>query len=148
MQEVCKFVYIEMSYTETSSTKSKNTNVSLEERYTTNDMALLKKSIAELTKKQDYKTLNKLFRRNPNTSKFDTRTLNEYVPQDNKRFTKRNCKLCNVSRAVPRKQEAPQNEEQSEYTYKARIYDPNAKSFFYINKFHQPYASRIRARYF
>ncbi len=58
VQEVCKFVYIEMSYTETSSTKSKNTNVILEELYTTNDMALLKKSIAELSKKQDYKTLN------------------------------------------------------------------------------------------
>ena len=124
---MCKFVYIEMS---------KNTNVSLEELYTTDDLTLLKKSIAELTAKKDYKTLNTLFRRNPNTSKFDTRTLNEDVPQKNKRFTKRNGKLCNVSRTVPQKQEnTPQSDK-----YEAHLYDPNNGSYGYI--------SRIRSRYY
>ena len=55
--------------------------MSLEELYTTNDMKLLKKAIVKLTAKKDYKTLNALFRRNPNVSKFDTRTLNEDIPQ-------------------------------------------------------------------
>ena len=84
--------------------KSKNTTQpNLEELYTTNDLILLKRSIAELTAKQEYKTLNNLFRRNPNASKFDTRTLNEDIQQETKRFTKRNGKLCKVSRTVPRK---------------------------------------------
>ena len=124
-----------MSYTEAS--KSKNTNVSLEELYTTNDMALLKKSIAELTKKQDYKTLNTLFRRNPNASKFDTRSLNEDIPQDNKRFTKRNGKLCNVSRTVSRtsKQASPPQSD----AHEARLYNPNNGSYGYL--------PRIRSRY-
>ena len=71
MRYLCKFNSIEMS-------KNKNpTQPTLEELYTTNDLVLLKRAIAELTTKQDYKTLNTLFRRNPNASKFDTRTLNE-----------------------------------------------------------------------
>ena len=138
MQEVCKFNYIEMS---------KSKQASLEELYTTDDLTLIKKSIAELTKKQDYKTLNTLFRRNPNASKFDTRALNEDIPQENKRFTKRNGKLCNVARTVPRK---PQNDEDDADTYRARYYDPNTKSFGYVNKFHDPSytGSRIRSRYY
>ena len=122
-------------------------NVSLEELYTTDNMDLLKKSIAELTAKKDYKTLNTLFRRNPNASKFDTRSLNEDIPQKNKRFTKRNGKLCNVSRTVPRKSTEP--EEIETYTYKSRYYDPHTKSFKYIDKPIEPYASasRIRTRY-
>ena len=52
---------------------SKSKNVSLEELYNTNSMVLLKKSIAELTAKQDYKNLNTLFQSNPNANKFDTR---------------------------------------------------------------------------
>ena len=76
-----------MSFSETSSSKSKSKQPSLEELYTTNDLTLLKKSMAELTAKQDYKTLNTLFRRNPNASKFDSRTLNEDIPQETKQFT-------------------------------------------------------------
>ena len=121
------------------------TEMSLEELYTTNDMKLLKKAIIELTAKEDYKTLNTLFRCNPNVSKFDTRSLNEDIPQENKRFTKRNGKLCNVSKSIPR----TNNEESNtyEYTYKARCYDPNTKSFGYVDK---PIVnvSRIRARYY
>ena len=91
---MCKFNFIEMS-------KSKNTTQSnLEELYTTDDLAVLKRAITELTNKQDYKTLNTLFRLNPNDSKFDTRSPKEDIPQKNKRFTKRNGKPCNVSRKV------------------------------------------------
>ena len=137
---MCEFNYIEMS-------KSKNTTqTSLEELYTTDDLTVLKRAITELTAKRDYKTLNTLFRRNPNASKFDTRELNEDIPQKNKRFTKRNGKLCNVSRTVPRKQN---EEEQNAYTYKSRYYDPNSRSFKYIDKPIESYVStsRIRARY-
>ena len=115
---------------------SKSKQASLEELYTTDDLALIKKSIAELTKKQDYKTLNTLFRRNPNASKFDTRTLNEDIPQENKRFTKRNGKLGNVAKSTPRRQE---NKPQSD-TYEAHLYDPNTGSYGYV--------SRIKARYY
>ena len=103
----------------------------LEELYTTGHLSVLKKAIAELTKKQDYKTLNTLFRRNPNTSKFDTRLLNEDIPQNNKRFRKHNGKLCNVAKLTPRT--TPQSD----------LYDPNMKSF------HDPSytGSRIRSRY-
>ena len=75
VQEMCEFNYLEMSSRETSSTKSKNKNTTqtrLEELYTTDDLTLLKRAIAELTAKRDYKTLKPLFRRNPNASKFDT----------------------------------------------------------------------------
>ena len=89
----------------------------LEELYTTDDMSVLKKAIAELTKKQDYKTLNTLFKRNPNASKFDTRSLNEDILQ-NKRFMKRNWKLCNVAKSKT----------QSD-TYEAHLYDPNSCSY-------------------
>ena len=84
------------------------------------------------TVKEDYKILNTLFRHNPKASKFDTRSLNEDIPQESKRFTKRNGKLCNVSKSTPRKN----NEENDtyEYTYKARYYDPNSKSFGYVDK--------------
>ena len=78
---------------------SKNKNTSqptLEELFKTDDIVLLKRAITELASKQDYKTLNTLFRRNPNASKFDTRTLNEDIPQSTKRFTKRNGKLCST----------------------------------------------------
>ena len=130
---MCEFNYLEMSSRETSSTKSKNkytTQTSLEELYTTDDLTLLKRAIAELTAKRDYKTLNTLFRRNPNASKFDTRSLNEDIP--NKRFTKRNGKLCNVSRAVPRKQN--EEEQNDAYTYKYRYYDINSNLFKYTFK--------------
>ena len=116
---------------------SKSKQASLEELYSTDDLTLIKKSIAELTAKQDYKTLNTLFRRNPNASKFDTRELNEDIPQNNKRFTKRNGKLCNVARVVPRKvkQATPASDK-----YEAQLYDPNTNSYGYV--------SRIRSRYY
>ena len=80
---MCEFNYIEMS-------KSKNTTqTSLEELYTTDDLTVLKRAITELTAKRDYKTLNTLFRRNPNASKFDTRELNEEIPCDVNHFTER-----------------------------------------------------------
>ena len=128
--------------------KTKNTSQpTLEELYATDDLVLLKRAITELTTKQDYKTLNTLFRRNPNASKFDTRTLNEDIPQSTKRFTKRNGKLCNVYRTVSRKSTEP--EESDTYTFKSRYYDPNTKSFKYIDKPIEPYvsASRIRSKY-
>ena len=77
--------------------------MSLEELKITNDMKLLKKAIIELTVKENYKILNTLFRRNPKASKFDTRSFNEDIPQESKRFTKRNGKLCNVSKSTHRK---------------------------------------------
>ena len=114
-----------------------NGQPTLEELYTTDDLSVLKRAITELTTKQDYKTLNTLFRRNPNASKFDSRTLNEDIPQSTKRFTKRNGKLCNVSRTLPRKSTEP--EETDTYTFKSRYYDPNTKSFKYV--------TRIRSKY-
>ena len=141
MGYLCEFNYIEMS-------KNKNTTqTSLEELYTTDDLTVLKRAITELTTKQEYKTLNTLFHRNPNASKFDTRELNEDIPQSTKRFTKRNGKLCNVSRTVPRKQN--EEEQNDTYTYKSRYYNPHTKMFKYIDKPIEPYvsASRIRARY-
>lgn len=78
------------------------TQPTLEKLYTTDDFAVLKRAISELTNKQDYKTLNTRLSRNPNASKFDIRTLNEDIPQEIKRFTKPNGKLCNAARTVPR----------------------------------------------
>ena len=83
-------------------------------------MALLKRTIAELTAKQDYNKLNTFFKRNPNASKLDTRTLKEDVPHDSKRFTKRNGKQCNVP---PKSKQAssPQSDK-----HEAHLYDPNS----------------------
>ena len=108
VREMCKFNFGEMSKNKNTAFAKQtpyNGQIGLDELYTTADLAVLKRAITELTNKQDYKTLNTLFRRNPNASKFDTRTLNEDVPQQYKRFTKRNGKLCNVARTVPRKSE-------------------------------------------
>ena len=127
---------------------TKNTSQpTLEKLYTTDDLALLKRAIAELAAKQDYKTLNTLFCPNPNASRFDTRTFYEDIPQSTKRFTKRNGKLCNISQTIPRKSTEP--EESDTYTFKSRYYDPNTKSFKYIDKPIEPYvsASRIRSKY-
>lgn len=98
---------------------SKNNSVSLEELYSKSDLGVIKREIAELVSKQDYKTLNTLFRCNPNASKLDTRTLNEDIPQDNKRFSKRNGKLCNIAKSVTSKtEELPSN------TYQTHYYNP------------------------
>lgn len=58
-----------------------NWNSTLVELYNTCDMTLLKKSIAELVAQHDYKTLNILLRCNQNDNMFDTKTLNENIPQ-------------------------------------------------------------------
>ena len=52
MREMCKFNFIEMN---------KNKNTSLEKLYTTNNKELIKRTIIELTHKQDYKTLTLCF---------------------------------------------------------------------------------------
>ncbi len=95
---------------------SKNKRVSLEELYSTSDLGVIKHEITELVSKQDYKTLNTLFRRNHNASKLDTRIQNEDIPQDNKMFTKWNGKLCKVAKSVTSKtEELPSNAYQTHY---------------------------------
>ena len=47
-----------------------------------NDILALKRAIVELTNKKDYKTINAIFRRNPNANKFDTKSKNEDILQD------------------------------------------------------------------
>lgn len=74
------------------------TTISFDELYNKSDMAKLKQSMVELVRKRDYKTLNKLLRRNYFVSKFDSRELNEAIPLENKRFPKRDGKLCNVKK--------------------------------------------------
>ena len=64
--------------------------ISLSELFITNDKQLLKRELSRLTKEKDYKTINTLLRRNPNVSSFDTRALNEEIPQQEKHFVKRN----------------------------------------------------------
>ena len=61
----------------------------LTELFEMNDMNKLKYELSRLVKAKDYKTVNTLLRRNPNTWLFDTRTLNEEIPCDDKHFTKR-----------------------------------------------------------
>ena len=61
----------------------------LTELFEMNDMNKLKYEISRLVKAKDYKTVNTLLRRNPNTWLFDTRALNEEIPCDDKHFTKR-----------------------------------------------------------
>lgn len=62
--------------------------MSFEELYTTSDMTKIKQAIAELVGNKDYKTINRLLRRNPFVSKLDSRELNKDMPQEDKRFTK------------------------------------------------------------
>ena len=61
----------------------------LSELFEMNDMNKLKNELSRLVKAKDYKTVNTLLRRNPNTWLFDTRTLNEEIPCDDKHFLKR-----------------------------------------------------------
>ena len=61
----------------------------LTELFEMNDMNKLKYELSRLVKAKDYKTVNTLLRRNPNTWLFDTRTLNEEIPCDDKHFLKR-----------------------------------------------------------
>ena len=60
------------------------------ELFNTNDKQLLKSELSRLAKNKDYKTINTLLRRNPLVSTFDTRALNEEIPQQEKHFVKRN----------------------------------------------------------
>ena len=110
-----------------------NKNITLEALFITNDMALLKKAIADLVKRRDYKTLNALLRRNENVNMFDTRLLNEEIPQTDKRFTKRDGKLRNVAK--------PNN--QSSSNDEIQYYEPNS----YTQNEPLRY-SRIRAKYY
>lgn len=110
-----------------------NKNITLEALFITNDMALLKKAIADLVKRRDYKTLNTLLRRNENVNLFDTRLLNEEIPQTDKRFTKRDGKLRNV--AKPNNQSSSNDETQ--------YYEPNTYEQATPLRY-----SRIRARYY
>lgn len=64
------------------------------------DLTLFQRAIVELTTKKDNKIRNTLFHCNPNASNFDSRSLNEDIPQDNKRFTKLNDMLWNETRTV------------------------------------------------
>ena len=61
----------------------------LTELFAMNDMDKLKHELARLIISKDYKTVNTLLRRNPNTSLFNTRELNEEIQCDEKHFTKR-----------------------------------------------------------
>ena len=62
----------------------------LTELFACDDMNKLKHELARLIESKDYKTVNTLLRRNPNTWKFNTRELNEEILYDEKPFTKRN----------------------------------------------------------
>lgn len=51
-----------------------------------NDMNKLKYELSRLVKAKDYKTVNILLCRNPNTWLFDTKEINEEIPCDDKHF--------------------------------------------------------------
>ena len=54
-----------------------NKSVSLEDPYIIIDLCMIKREIAMLSSKQDYKTLNTHFWRNPNAIILDTKTQNK-----------------------------------------------------------------------
>ena len=58
------------------------------EVFTTNDMSKLKCELSLLIESKNYKTLNVLLKRNPNTWLFNTRELNEEIPCNDKLFDK------------------------------------------------------------
>ena len=60
-----------------------------------------------------------MFQRNHNASKFDTKTINEDITKDRRRFSKRNGKLCNVAKSV-----ASETEELPSNTYQTHHYNP------------------------
>ena len=90
----------------------------LTDLFNTNDKQLLKRELSRLTKEKDYKTINTLLRRNPNVSTFDTRALNEEIPQQEKHFVKRNGVMKNETKPK---------------TFKERL-DESLKDFDYSNK--------------
>ena len=59
------------------------------ELFETNDLNRLKKELAKMINEGDDKGINTLLRRNRNVDKFDTRSLNEELPQIEKHFVKR-----------------------------------------------------------
>ena len=61
----------------------------LTELFEMSDMNKLKYELSRLVRAKDYKTVNTLLRRNPNTWLFNTRELNEEIPCNDKHFTKR-----------------------------------------------------------
>ncbi len=104
------------------------------------DMNKLKCELARLVRSKDYKTVNTLLRRNPNTWKFDTRELNEEILCDERHFTKRKGVLKfetkpTMNNTRKSKQTTPQSDK-----YEAHLYDPNSGSYRYV--------SRIRAKYY
>ena len=90
----------------------------LTELFNTNDKQLLKRELSRLAKEKDYKTINTLLRRNPNVSAFDTRTLNEEIPQQEKHFVKRKGIMKNETKPKTFKE---QLEERIKETDKRRI---------------------------
>lgn len=60
----------------------------MKELYNTSNMILLKKLIAELAERYDYKTLITLPRGDQNVNIFDSRLLDDDIPQSEKRFAK------------------------------------------------------------
>ena len=99
----------------------------LTELFQTTDMDKLKRELARLVESKDYKSINTLLRRNPNTWLFNTRDLNEEIPCDDRHFTKRKGVMKFESKPTynKSKQVSPPSD--------ARVYNTNV--------------SRIRAKY-
>ena len=112
----------------------------LTELFAMNDMDKLKYELARLINLKDYKTLNTLLRRNPNTWKFNTRELNEEIPCDERHFTKRKGVMkfetkptMNNTRKL-KQTSSPQSD-----SHEAHLYNPTDSSYGYL--------SRIRSKY-
>ena len=112
----------------------------LTELFAMNDMDKLKYELARLVKSKDYKTLNTLLRRNPNTWKFDTRELNEEILCNDRHFTKRKgvlkfeTKPTMYNTRKPKQTSSPQSD-----AYEAHLYNPDDGSYGFV--------SRIRSKY-
>ena len=112
----------------------------LTELFACDDMNKLKHELARLIESKDYKTVNTLLRRNPNTWKFNTRELNEEIPCDDKHFTKRKGVMKFETRPASNNTRKPKLTTPQSDSYEAHLYDPNDGSYGYI--------SRIRSRYY
>lgn len=72
------------------------------ELFATNDMDKLKCELALLVQTENYKTINVLLRRNPNTMMVNTGGINEEIQRDDRSFTKRKGVLKFESEPRPR----------------------------------------------
>ena len=81
-----------------------NKMITLTELFQTNDEQIIKNELRRLANEKDYRTINTLLRRNPNISKFDTRALNEEIPQQEKHFVKRKGVMKNENKHIPFKE--------------------------------------------